>query len=122
MGSLIYVFLGGGIGSLLRYATQRWIPVSSSGFPTPTFLVNMIGCILIGFLVSYLASTNQRIQLFLITGFLGGFTTFSGYGLELFHLQQQEKWGILASYFILSNLLGILGVFLGFTIYNTLTK
>jgi CrcB protein len=83
---IVLVLIGGGLGALLRYGTTlmcvRWF---GAGFPWGTLMVNLAGCFLIGVIFA-LAERTQLIgphgRLFLMTGFLGGLTTFSTYGLE----------------------------------------
>ena len=93
MTQALYVFIGGGIGSLLRYLISLFCTrFFGSGFPFGTMTVNLTGCFLIGFLFSL--STETRYlppsgRIFLITGFLGGLTTFSSYGLESANLALQ---------------------------------
>ena len=83
------VFFGGGIGSLSRYLLGKYINnYSNTLFPLGTFLVNIIGCFVIGFLFTTFEEiiVSREIRLILITGFLGGFTTFSSFGLETINL------------------------------------
>ena len=80
------IFAGGGAGSMLRYAVGLWVETRTGpGFPWGTFAVNASGCFLIGVLAT-LADEHAWItpaaRLALVTGFLGGFTTFSTFGLE----------------------------------------
>jgi len=117
MKEFLVVFLGGGLGSALRYGIQlllneRIIP---HHFPWATFAVNIIGCFLIGLFYAWSARWNitPHVRLLLTTGFCGGFTTFSTFcndGLQLLNK------GFIASfcfYFGLSILLGILAVVAG---------
>ena len=86
MNTVLLVFIGGGIGSATRYGTTllagRWL---GTGFPWGTLMVNLGGCFLIGVMLG-LAEKSNLVQpgtrLFLVTGFLGGLTTFSSYALE----------------------------------------
>jgi len=86
MTNALAVFIGGGIGALSRYwLTGAVYRVSQSGFPYGTLLVNVLGCLFIGILMS---SAEQRfllhptLRLFLAVGILGGFTTFSSFSYE----------------------------------------
>src|SRR6478672_9090972 len=84
--NLLLVGLGGGAGSIMRYLCQRWINASYlHSFPLATFLVNASGCLLIGMLYA-LAEKSQvmspEVRLLLVTGFCGGFTTFSTFAFE----------------------------------------
>ena len=85
MKDFLYIFIGGGLGSIARYGIGLIVPKYESGFPTNTFLVNIIGCFLIGLLIAFFQKTNSfhtTISLFFITGICGGFTTFSSFSVE----------------------------------------
>jgi fluoride exporter len=96
------LFAGGGAGSMLRYAVGLWIEARTGpGFPWGTFAVNASGCLLIGVLAT-LADEHAWItpaaRLALVTGLLGGFTTFSAFGLETFQLIEDGRaWLALAN-------------------------
>ncbi|MFC4740912.1 fluoride efflux transporter CrcB [Flavobacterium ponti] len=118
--NLILVAIGGASGSVLRYLVH-WIvsKKSYSTFPYQTFLVNIIGCLLIGLLVGYLYkynTENESLKLLLITGFCGGFTTFSAFGLENVNMIQNQNYQLALIYTSLSLILGILAVSLGIVI------
>jgi len=113
----LVVFLGGGAGSLSRYLLSVWVGSLWDGsFPLGTFLINLIGCFLIGFLggLSEKTTLDPNLRLLLQTGFLGGFTTFSSFGLETVQLFRKGE-GVVATANVLgSNLLGIGLVVAGF--------
>ena len=115
--TVLYVFLGGGVGSLVRYFisyyTSRWFSVG--GFPIGTFIVNILGCLLIGYLANIFIKVDSPMKFLLITGFCGGFTTFSTFSLENYNLWQQGQYGILSLYVLLSVILGIIAVLVGFS-------
>ena len=96
------IFAGGGAGSMLRYAVGLWVESRTGpGFPWGTFAVNASGCFLIGVLAT-LADEHAWItpaaRLALVTGFLGGFTTFSTFGLETWELVEDGRaWRALAN-------------------------
>ena len=119
MKSILLVAIGGGIGSVGRYLLSGWAlhRTPNWDFPIGTFLVNVTGCLAIGILGGLavkheLLSPDARI--FLFTGILGGFTTFSAFGLETFHLLRRGEMAIAAAYVALSVIVGILVLSLGF--------
>ena len=116
MKQFLLVFLGGGLGSLLRYIISRTFNTYFQHFYLGTFLVNIIGCLIIGLVlgISYksnLLSQNQT--LLLTTGFCGGFTTFSTFALENQTLLKSGEILHFSLYTITSIAVGILAVILG---------
>lgn len=116
MKHILLVFIGGGLGSALRFGVGKWLKTTSGVFPLPTFGVNIFGCLLIGLLMGW-GLKNQFLSdsqnLLLITGFCGGFTTFSAFAAEN---QLFLKQGDYVQFFIYtagSLVLGILAVALG---------
>lgn len=104
------VGLGGFVGSVLRYKAGLVIMSrTSTNFPFGTFFVNLVGAFLIGLLVSSAMKFQQSTMLLLVTGFCGGFTTFSAFALENLRLMQSENWLVLFAYIALS-LFGGLGL------------
>jgi len=96
MKSLLLVGIGGFVGASLRYGVGAWVAPLTDGwrFPAATFLVNVAGCLAAGVLMALaskqgLFSANTRLVLFF--GLLGGFTTFSAFGLEAVHLIQRQE-------------------------------
>ena len=85
---LLYIFIGGGIGAISRYSSDRLVSsLFNAKFPLGTLFVNCAGALLIGFLINFFDphnpnAANMRLKLLLITSFLGGYTTFSAYSLE----------------------------------------
>ena len=90
MSILISVFLGGGLGAIIRYLVIEQVnKLFLVAFPFGTIAVNVIGAFLIGLLSSYLAErldVSENIKMFLIVGFCGGFTTFSSFNIEFYQL------------------------------------
>lgn len=89
--NLLFIALGGAIGSVLRYLTSVWTVklIGQNWFFSGTTAANVIGCFLIGIIATVLQEKglmDNTIKLFLIVGFLGGFTTFSSFGLEGFEM------------------------------------
>jgi len=114
--SAICIVIGGGIGALLRYFTSQFVNnLYNENFSLGTIFVNCIGALLIGFLINIfdIFGINTKWKLLIITGFLGGYTTFSTYSLETvnYFLNGNIKYGILN--ILLNNVLCILFVLLG---------
>ena len=113
---LLTVFLGGGLGSLGRYSLALLITRKvESIFPWGTFTVNLLGCLLIGILAELLNkySPNPFFTLLLITGFCGGFTTFSSFSLENNLLVKDSEYLISVVYTLMSILWGFSLTFIG---------
>jgi len=117
MRNLLLVFVGGGLGSVLRYAVYRLTDtIIQSVFPYGTFLVNIVGCFFIGFFVFYTERYDaQGLQwrLFLVTGLCGGFTTFSTFTFENLTLINEHRIFLFLLYTIGSVVLGIMATYGG---------
>ncbi|WP_088341752.1 fluoride efflux transporter CrcB [Robiginitalea sediminis] len=117
MKQLLLVILGGGIGSGLRYLIGQYLNPVFSNFYLGTFLVNILGCLLIGLLLGAALRSgvsNPTQSALLVTGFCGGFTTFSTFGLEQFLLLRQGSFLPFLTYSLGSLAVGIAAVALGF--------
>ena len=119
MGFLI-VFIGGGIGGALLHgvnlAVARWL---GTGFNYATLFENVSGSIVMGLLVGYFAFAGgvpQHWRLFLTTGILGGYTTFSAFSLDTILLYQRGELGLAALYVVLSVALSVGGLLAGLTV------
>ena len=115
MKAVLLVGLGGFTGSVLRYLLGALLrsTFSTGSFPLGTFSVNILGSILIGVLFAMSARLNKDFLLMLTTGLCGGFTTFSTFSYENVNLIRGGSWSILGLYMGMSIILGILGVFSG---------
>lgn len=107
MKSHILVALGGAVGAVSRFALSGWMLKFSANalFPTPTFVVNVAGCFLAGLLAGFAerhSFVTPEARLFLLTGVLGGFTTFSAFGVETLFLVKRGEWLVAISYILLS--------------------
>jgi CrcB protein len=112
----IYIVIGGGIGALLRYFTSQFVNnLYNKDFSLGTIFVNCIGALLIGFLINIfdIFGINTKWKLLIITGFLGGYTTFSTYSIETvnYFINGNIKYGIIN--ILLNNILCIIFVLLG---------
>ena len=105
MTNLLAVFLGGGLGSLLRYGISLWLRKYSTNFPYGTLTANFFACLVLGLAffsfteASNLSSTHKS---FILVGFCGGFSTFSTFSMETFKLIQQGQTGLAVSYVLIS--------------------
>ena len=115
--SYLLVFIGGGIGAALRHGINRGsLALLGPSFPYGTLFVNVIGGLLMGVAAGlFLAKPgiSQEVRLFLTTGLLGGFTTFSAFSLDAAVIWQRGDYGALAVYVLGSVILSIGGLFLG---------
>ena len=118
MTKVLFVALGGGVGSALRFliaaATQH---VTGTSFPIGTLVVNVVGCFAIGLLGSAFGGPvliREEYRLAILVGLLGGFTTFSSYGWESFALANDGETGRALGNILLSNALGLPAVWLGY--------
>lgn len=107
----LVVFVGGGLGSLLRYLISWWMPYRE-GFPWATFWANMVSCLLIGGLFAIMPFLSDNQRLLWISGFCGGLSTFSAFSRETLHLVQRGEWIVALTYVLLSVCAGVLMVFL----------
>ena len=110
----LFVALGGALGAMARYAISL-IPIRTR-FPLLTLVTNVLGAILIGFIVGIASSSEkfpENMTLFLKTGVCGGFTTFSTFSLEAFNLFEDKQYAMGGAYVVLSCAGCILGVLCG---------
>ena len=111
---LPYIMLGGALGSAFRYITTIFVGGNTETFPWHTIVVNVIGCFLMGIVAELMAlywSPSAELRVFLTIGFLGGFTTFSSFALDIGYLSSRNNIIGSASYIILSVTLSITAFF-----------
>jgi CrcB protein len=125
MRGFLVVFVGGGIGAALRHGVNivvaRWF---GTGFPFATLIENVTGSLVMGLLVGYFAFRSgvpQHWRLFLTTGILGGYTTFSAFSLDTALLYERGELALAALYVLLSVALAIGGLFAGLALVRYLT-
>lgn len=115
--TILYIAIGGAIGSVLRYLTSVLVnKYWNNHFPLATFITNVLGCFLIGLLLGILQKNNladSNLKWFLITGFCGGYTTFSAFGFENISLLQSNNAALAFVYIALSVIFGLFAVWLG---------
>lgn len=116
---VVLVFVGAGLGGVLRHGVNigaaRWI---GTGFPWGTLTVNVLGSLAMGLLAGYFAfrdgiNWTQHARLFLTTGVLGGFTTFSTFSLDVALLLERGDTGSATIYALLSLIVSVLALFAG---------
>jgi len=113
---LLIVFIGGGLGSTLRFIVGRWLNSTENGIPYGTFATNILGSLLIGIILGMAAKNDglsESQTLLLATGFCGGFTTFSTFAYENHVFLKSGDFTSFAFYTIGSFIIGFLAVFGG---------
>jgi len=119
----LIVFLGAGIGGALRHGVNVGAArVFGYGFPLGTLIVNIAGSLAMGLLAGYFAyrtGINQHVRLFLTTGILGGFTTFSAFSLDSALLIERHGYAQAAIYVLASVVVTLFAVFAGLTLFRT---
>ena len=117
MSRILLIALGGAAGAVARY----WIAglgqrLTDGSFPLGTLVVNLSGCLLVGFFGSLFSGpviVREEYRFALMVGFLGGFTTFSTFGYETLALMSDREWWLAGVNLVVSNLAGLLAVWLG---------
>ena len=125
VGGYLAIFVGGGLGSALRHLVNRTsLAYLGPAFPYGTLIVNVVGGLLMGVLAELFlvkGGGSQEFRLFLTTGFLGGFTTFSAFSLDAALMWQRSDYLALGSYIVASVLLSIAALFVGMAAVRALT-
>jgi CrcB protein len=121
----LLVFFGGGLGASLRHTVNLVCArLLGTAFPYGTFLINISGSIVMGLIAGYLAfkgGATQHWRLFIMTGILGGYTTFSAFSLDTALLYERGALGLAAFYLLGSVALSIAGLFGGLALVRYLT-
>jgi CrcB protein len=124
MPTVIWVAVGGAIGSAARYSVNVWSGrLLGSDFPWHTLIVNVVGCFIMGALVSLMAlrlNVGNDLRAFLTTGILGGFTTFSAFSLDVAMLVERKAYAAAAGYGVASVVVSLVAVFAGLALARTL--
>ena len=119
------VFLGGGLGAATRHGFNlAGLRMMGPDFPYATMFINITGSIVMGFCAAYFAfkgDASQHLRLFMTTGILGGYTTFSAFSLDAALLYERGQLGLAAFYVIGSVAISIAGLFAGLAIVRNLT-
>ena len=119
------VFVGGGLGATLRHVINvSCARCLGTGFPYGTFIINITGSLVMGLIAGYLAFKGEAAQpwrLFVMTGILGGYTTFSAFSLDAALMYERGEIGLAALYVVGSVALAIAGLFAGLALVRHLT-
>jgi fluoride exporter len=122
--SFVLVFLGGGLGSAARHGVNLLAMRLGSPYPVGTFCINVLGSLIIGLLAEWFALRAQlpaNLRVFLITGIVGGFTTFSAFSLEIGLLHERGETLAAVTYAVASVLFGVAALFVGMYLVRHLT-
>jgi fluoride exporter len=125
MFNYVLVFVGGGLGASLRHLINlTCAKCIGTSFPWGTFIINITGSTVMGLIAGYLAfkgEASQPWRLFIMTGILGGYTTFSAFSLDAATLYERGALGLAAAYVLGSVVLSIAGLFIGLAVIRALT-
>lgn len=124
MQGFLVVFLGGGLGAALRHGVNRFALTHSPDYPWGTLCINVLGCLLMGLAAGWFTfrgeQGGQMLRLFLTTGILGGFTTFSAFSLDAALLWQRGNLSGMAIYIVGSVVLSLIAVVAGLALSRSL--
>lgn len=122
--NLLLIFIGGGLGAVARHSLSSFVMrQTGSGFPYGTLAVNLIGAFLIGLIIEFSAvklSIPKEMKLLLVTGILGGFTTFSAFSLDMIVLMQRGAILSCVLYIAASVIGGLLAVYAGMSLIRAI--
>lgn len=117
--NLLWVGCGGALGAILRYGVSVWLAHPQAVFPWATWWINLCGCLCAGIffaLSQHYAVLQNEMRLFVMVGILGGFTTFSSFGLETFQLLREGQIMLALVYALSSLILGVCMLALGYVV------
>ncbi len=121
--NLFLVAIGGAFGSIARYLLSYFFTKNNvANFPWATFIANTFGCLVIGLFWGYIQKNNLQndtLKLLVITGFCGGFTTFSTFSLENIQFIQNQNYNLAILYTLSSIVIGFLAVSIGFKLIHS---
>lgn len=123
MKALLLVFVGGGLGSSVRYVIGKYLNAPDMSFPWGTFLVNIAGSFIVGLAFGWLLQKSKFTDdflFFLVVGFCGGFTTFSAFAHESLTFLRYGHYNLFITYVISSMLVGLFCVWLGYLVIRFL--
>ena len=122
MWTMLFLAVGGALGTLARYGLNGVVSARAATFPLGTMVVNITGCFAIGFIAAISDPSFGRAWVktgwrdFLMVGFCGGYTTFSSYGLQTLSLARDSEWLFAGLNIVGSNILGLVAVYLGWAL------
>tara|TARA_B100001540_G_C15452205_1_gene481619 strand:- start:163 stop:537 length:375 start_codon:yes stop_codon:yes gene_type:complete len=120
---IIAVFIGGGIGSVLRFMVNKIEFISENNIPYPTLISNILGCFILGLVLGYFLKNenpNSILFVFLTVGICGGFTTFSSFSYENLELLENGQIFTFLTYMFGSLVVGMISVYIGTYLFKTL--
>ena len=122
MPAWLFVFFGGGLGSVARWSISRWLDSQEGSFPVGTFVANIIACLFLGLLMGYHIKHPMVHQhrLLLMVGFCGGFSTFSTFSAEILHLLKSGNHLLSLTYVAASLVAGLIAVYVGLKMFSGL--
>ena len=120
MVNFFWVFLGGGLGSICRYGIAEIVKPYHLTFPYATLLANVLACMVLGLMVGWSLKTDlsMNVRLLVMTGFCGGFSTFSTFTYETFALLEQGKLNLAFANIAMSMLVCLGAIYLGLKFSN----